>query len=104
MIKTSKQDNGYLRVPVGERHHDIQSCQPKHNMEERPGVSDAFVFVVPHFRLSSSLPAVTSRLCNKQLSVRAFDRMKLKKEFCLYFLSIIECHWQIQERPGLFNL
>ena len=41
----------YLRVPIGERHHDVEGRQGEHQVEEGPAVGDALVLVVPDLSL-----------------------------------------------------
>ena len=37
----------YLRVPVGERHHDVEGGQGEHQVEEGPAVGHRVLLVVP---------------------------------------------------------
>lgn len=55
LIRLSSSQRRYALVPVGERHHDVQSSESEHEMEEAPVVRYFLLLVVPDLRVVPSL-------------------------------------------------
>lgn len=45
----------YVPVPICKCHHNVQSGESKHEMEETPTVCHLFFFIVPDFGIISTL-------------------------------------------------